>query len=56
MSLNFYLHLLSGQMFRNEVKQLLGKYCKCKSSETERHEESAGASSISIADTDSNYI
>ena len=56
MSLNFYLYLLSGQMFRNEVKQFLRRYCKCYSSETESHEESAGTSSISVADTDANYI
>ena len=56
MSLNFYLYLLSGQMFRNEVKHFLTRYCKCYSNEKESPEESAGDSGISTANTESNYI
>ena len=56
MSLNFYLYLLSGQMFRNEVKHFLTRYCKCYSNEKESPEEPAGNSSTSTAETESNYI
>ena len=49
MSLNFYLYCLSGKMFRDEVRQLIRRFCRrcCKIKEAPSREYSTKLSSLS---------